>query len=241
MTLSADVAWTASESATAIGLSASFTAAAYPVFLTRSLTESAPVLSINDSKISERIWRAREGINVIDKVARRLLEVYSGAKVGTYRKIATVKAERFMPVDNARLDYYRVKYGITQLGNLSDDEISGFKPTMGAQVVYEGPNSYVIPTLEGKMMDRAEKPAAPKPAAPKPAAPARQPAPTPAPAAPAVEAGIPAEVVAAIAAAVACTEGGGVIRAVRRAPAAGSRRGNWGDAGVVANTTPFLA
>ena len=106
----------------------------------------------NDSKISERIWRAREGINVIDKVARRLLEVYSGAKVGTYRKIATVKAERFMPVDNARLDYYRVKYGITQLGNLSDDEISGFKPTMGAQVVYEGPNSYVIPTLEGKMI-----------------------------------------------------------------------------------------
>lgn len=98
----------------------------------------------------------------------------------------------------------------------------------------------LIITLEGKMMDRAEKPAAPKPAAPKPApAPARKPA--PAPAAPAVEAGIPAEVVAAIAAAVACTEGGGVIRAVRRAPAAGSRRGNWGDAGVVANTTPFLA
>lgn len=99
----------------------------------------------------------------------------------------------------------------------------------------------LIITLEGKMMDRAEKPAAPKPAAPKPAAPARRPAPAPAPAAPAVEAGIPAEVVAAIAAAVACTEGGGVIRAVRRAPAAGSRRGNWGDAGVVANTTPFLA
>lgn len=98
----------------------------------------------------------------------------------------------------------------------------------------------LIITLEGKMMDRAEKPAAPKPAAPKPApAPARKPA--PAPAAPAVEAGIPAEVVAAIAAAVACTEGGSVIRAVRRAPAAGSRRGNWGDAGVVANTTPFLA
>lgn len=96
----------------------------------------------------------------------------------------------------------------------------------------------LIITLEGKMMDRAEKPAAPKPAAPKPAAPARKPA--PAPAAPAVEAGIPAEVVAAIAAAVACTEGSAVIRAVRRAPAAGSRRGNWGDAGVVANTTPFM-
>ncbi|MBM6717678.1 OadG family protein [Gemmiger formicilis] len=97
----------------------------------------------------------------------------------------------------------------------------------------------LIITLEGKMMDRAEKPAAPKPAAPKPAAPARKPA--PAPAAPAVETGIPAEVVAAIAAAVACTEGSAVIRAVRRAPAAGSRRGNWGDAGVVANTTPFMA
>lgn len=97
----------------------------------------------------------------------------------------------------------------------------------------------LIITLEGKMMDRAEKPAAPKPAAPKPAAPARKPA--PAPAAPAVETGIPAEVVAAIAAAVACTEGNAVIRAVRRAPAAGSRRGNWGDAGVVANTTPFMA
>lgn len=96
----------------------------------------------------------------------------------------------------------------------------------------------LIITLEGKMMDRAEKPAAPKPAAPKPAAPARKPA--PAPVAPAVEAGIPAEVVAAIAAAVACTEGSAVIRAVRRAPAAGSRRGNWGDAGVVANTTPFM-
>ena len=97
----------------------------------------------------------------------------------------------------------------------------------------------LIITLEGKMMDRAEKPAAPKPAAPKPAAPARKPA--PAPAAPAVETGIPAEVVAAIAAAGACTEGSAVIRAVRRAPAAGSRRGNWGDAGVVANTTPFMA
>ena len=97
----------------------------------------------------------------------------------------------------------------------------------------------LIITLEGKMMDRAEKPAAPKPAAPKPASSARKPA--PAPAAPAVETGIPAEVVAAIAAAVACTEGSAVIRAVRRAPAAGSRRGNWGDAGVVANTTPFMA
>ena len=98
-------------------------------------------------------------------------------------------------------------------------------------------------TLEGKLMSGTEKKAAaPKPApAPAPARKAPVPAPAPVRPAPAVEAGIPAEVVAAIAAAVACTEGGGVIRAVRRAPAAGSRRGNWGDAGVAANTTPFMA
>ena len=106
----------------------------------------------NDSKISERICSAREGIDAIDKVARRLLEVYSGAKIGTYRKVGTVKAERFWPVDNDKIDYYRAKYGITQLGGLSDSEISGFKPTMGAQVVYEGPNSYAIPTLEGEII-----------------------------------------------------------------------------------------
>lgn len=96
-------------------------------------------------------------------------------------------------------------------------------------------------TLEGKLMSGAQKkPAASKPAA-APARKAAAPAPAPARPAPAVEAGIPAEVVAAIAAAVACTEGGAVIRAVRRAPAAGSRRGTWGDAGVAANTTPFMA
>lgn len=106
----------------------------------------------NDSKISDRIWSVRDSIDAIDKVARYLLEVYSGTKIGTYRKIATVKAERFWVADNARLDYYRTKYGITKLGDLSDGEISGFKPTMGAQVVYEGPNSYVIPTLEGNMV-----------------------------------------------------------------------------------------
>ena len=82
----------------------------------------------NDSKISERIWCAREGIDVIDKVARCLLGVYSGAEIGTYRKTATVKAERFRPVDNDKIDYYRAKYGIAKI----DD-------------------SYVIPTLEGNM------------------------------------------------------------------------------------------
>lgn len=104
----------------------------------------------NDSKISERIWRAREGIDVIDKVARCLLEVYSGAKIDTYRKIATVKAERFWMVDNDKIDYYRAKYGITQIGDLS--EISSFNPTAGTQVYYMGDDSYAIPTLEGKMI-----------------------------------------------------------------------------------------
>lgn len=104
----------------------------------------------NDSKISERILRAREGINVIDKVARYLLEVYSGAKIGTYRKVGTVKAERFLVVDNGKIDYYRAKYGITQIDDLS--EISSFKPTAGTQVCYMGDDSYVIPTLEGNMI-----------------------------------------------------------------------------------------
>lgn len=103
------------------------------------------------AKISEQIHRTREALSELDEEANRLL-AYVGAKIGTYRKTATVKAECFMPIDNARLDYYRTKYGITQLGDLSDGEISDFKPTMGAQVVYEGPNSYVISTLEGKMI-----------------------------------------------------------------------------------------
>ena len=80
---------------------------------------------------------------------------------------------------------------------------------------------------------------APKAAAPAPAKPAA-PAPKAAPA-PAVEAGIPAEVIAAIAAAVACLEGEAVIHGIRRAPAATSRRGVLGDAGVAAATTPFMA
>ena len=83
----------------------------------------------NDIKISERICSAREGIDAIDKVARCLLEVYSGAEIGTYRKVGTVKAERFWVVDNDKIDYYRAKYGITQLGD-----------------------NYVIPTLEGNMI-----------------------------------------------------------------------------------------
>ena len=59
----------------------------------------------------------------------------------------------------------------------------------------------------------------------------------PAPAAPKA----PAEVVAAIAAAVVSLEGAVAVRSIRKAPAGGSRRGVWGDAGVLANTTPFMA
>ena len=110
----------------------------------------------------------------------------------------------------------------------------------------------LIITLEGKIFDAANarkngKPKAPKveakPAAPasKAAAPAAPAAPD-APAAPAVEGGIPGEIIAAIAAAVASLDEGLTIRGIRRAqkPKAGSRRGVWGDAGVVQNTTPFM-
>ena len=108
----------------------------------------------------------------------------------------------------------------------------------------------LIITLEGKIFDaisaKKNPPKAPKAAdsASKAAAPA------PKPAAPKAEApvqaaagGIPGEIIAAIAAAVASLEGeGAVIRGIRRiaAPAAKSRRGAWGDAGVREHTTPFM-
>ena len=59
---------------------------------------------------------------------------------------------------------------------------------------------------------------------------------------PAVEAGIPGEVVAAISAAIFSLEGGNaVVREIRRVPqSGGSRRGAWGDAGVIQSTRPFL-
>ena len=122
----------------------------------------------------------------------------------------------------------------------------------------------LIITLEGNIFDainnkKNNKPAAPKaPAAPAakaspaakaaPAAPAAKAAPAPAakPAAPAAKAdngGIPGEVIAAISAAVATVMGSGaVIHGIRRVskPAAGSRRGSWGDAGVREHTTPFM-
>ena len=66
------------------------------------------------------------------------------------------------------------------------------------------------------------------------------------PAAPAAKAdngSIPGEIIAAISAAVASVCGGNaVIRGIKRVskPAAGSRRGAWGDAGVREHTTPFM-
>lgn len=104
----------------------------------------------------------------------------------------------------------------------------------------------LIITLEGKIFDamnaKKNPPKAPKAAStPKAAAPApKAEAPVQA-AAPA--GGIPGEIIAAIAAAVASLEGeGAVIRGIRRiaAPAAKSRRGAWGDAGVREHTTPFM-
>lgn len=100
-------------------------------------------------KISEQIRRTREAMFELDEEANGLL-VYAGAKIGTYRKVGTVKAERFWVVDNDKIDYYRAKYGITQIGDLS--EISSFKPTASTQVCYMGDDSYVIPTLEGNMI-----------------------------------------------------------------------------------------
>ena len=98
----------------------------------------------------------------------------------------------------------------------------------------------LIITLEGKLFDlKNKKPADPKPQAP--AAPAAKAAPAPAakPAAPAAKAdngGIPGEVIAAV------MGSGAVIHGIRRVskPAAGSRRGSWGDAGVREHTTPFM-
>lgn len=105
----------------------------------------------------------------------------------------------------------------------------------------------LIITLEGKLFDlKNNKPAKPKPQAPAAPAAKAAPAPTAKPAAPAAKAdkgGIPGEVIAAISAAVATVMGSGaVIHGIRHVskPAAGSRRGSWGDAGVREHTTPFM-
>ena len=89
-----------------------------------------------------------------------------------------------------------------------------------------------------KAMDELNKSAQKKPAAPA----ARAAVSAPAAPAPVVETGIPGEVVAVISAAIYSMEGGhAVVRAIRRMPqAGGSRRGAWGDAGVVQSTRPFM-
>ena len=102
----------------------------------------------------------------------------------------------------------------------------------------------LIITLEGKIFDalnnkKNNKPAAPKAQAAK-AAPAAKPA---APVAKADNGAIPGEIIAAISAAVAEVMGSNaVIRGIKRItkPAAGSRRGAWGEAGVREHTTPFM-
>ena len=105
----------------------------------------------------------------------------------------------------------------------------------------------LIITLEGKIFDNINNKKNGKPAAPKAsAAHAAKAAPAAKPAAPAAKAdngSIPGEIIAAISAAVATVCGGNaVIRGIKRVskPAAGSRRGAWGDAGVREHTTPFM-
>lgn len=105
--------------------------------------------SKREGTLSVQIWRVHEEFLGVEKVASRLLVRYSDEKTSTYRKVGTVKAERFWVVDNDKIDYYRAKYGITQL---DVSEISSFKPTVGTQVCYMGDDSYVIPTLEGNMI-----------------------------------------------------------------------------------------
>ena len=102
----------------------------------------------------------------------------------------------------------------------------------------------LIITLEGKIFDALNNKKNNKPAAPK--APAAKAAPAAKPAAPVAKAdngAIPGEIIAAISAAVAEVMGGNaVIRGIKRItkPAAGSRRGAWGEAGVREHTTPFM-
>ena len=104
----------------------------------------------------------------------------------------------------------------------------------------------LIIMLEGKIFDNINKKKNGKPAAPKAPAAKAAPAPAAKPAAPAAKAdnrSIPGEFIAAISAAVATVCGGNaVIRGIKRVskPAAGSRRGAWGDAGVREHTTPFM-
>ena len=101
----------------------------------------------------------------------------------------------------------------------------------------------LIITLEGKIFDNINNKKNGKPAAPKAPAAKAAPAPAAKPAAPAAKAdngSIPGEIIAAAVATV--CGGNAVIRGIKRVskPAAGSRRGAWGDAGVREHTTPFM-
>lgn len=102
----------------------------------------------------------------------------------------------------------------------------------------------LIITLEGKIFDALNNKKNNKPAAPKaPAAKAALAAKPAAPVAKADNGAIPGEIIAAISAAVAEVMGSNaVIRGIKRItkPAAGSRRGAWGEAGVREHTTPFM-
>ena len=102
----------------------------------------------------------------------------------------------------------------------------------------------LIITVEGKLFDALNNKKNPKPTPKKESKPAAAPAAKPAaPAAKADNGSIPGEIIAAISAAVATVCGGNaVIRGIKRVskPAAGSRRGAWGDAGVREHTTPFM-
>ena len=82
----------------------------------------------------------------------------------------------------------------------------------------------LIITLEGKIFDNINNKKNGKPAAPKAPAAKAAPAPAAKPAAPAAKAD------------------NGSIPGIKRVskPAAGSRRGAWGDAGVREHTTPFM-
>ena len=89
----------------------------------------------------------------------------------------------------------------------------------------------LIITLEGKIFDNINNKKNGKPAAPKAPAAKAAPAPAAKPAAPAAKAAVAS-----------VCGGNAVIRGIKRVskPAAGSRRGAWGDAGVREHTTPFM-
>ena len=97
----------------------------------------------------------------------------------------------------------------------------------------------LIITLEGKIFDNINNKKNGKPAAPKAPAAKAAPAPAAKPAAPAAKVGT---VLVEESPVTTVCGGNAVIRGIKRVskPAAGSRRGAWGDAGVREHTTPFM-